>query len=233
MSLRPSTPGIPGEISRQSSHIGRSFTPDGYNPNDKKAFKDNETLLASGIRTDPIKMLRYVVRWDVDPHQPVAAPVVPQDQIGSPSAGASSASSSGIVYRTGSNYSAEGGLSPRSHNRTPSDKYGVASHAPPSNEVGVEVRMFSDGGIVNVSVTGRGHQFSAAAELSVPESQFGNYTWGALKRRLGSNWPKFTDGGHTTGVEKHFTDGESLADTGIAPSKDGKAVAFQVAFTKA
>lgn len=70
-----------------------------------------------------------------------------------------------------------------------------ASHSAPSNEIGIELRMFSDNGIVNVSVSGRGNQFSGSAELSVAEAQWGTFTWGALKRRLGSHWPKLQDGG--------------------------------------
>jgi len=218
-----------GQLKTKLSHWPK-FTPDGFNPNEKKAFKDGDTLLNSGIRTDPIKMLRYVVRWDVDPNQPAPAPTpAAQDTIAS-SASSSASNTSGIVYRTGANYSG-----PSAPSASASHVRQTSSGAPAPNlkDIGVEVRMFADGGIINITVSGKGHQFSGSAEIAVPEEHYSNYTWGALKRRLGATWPKLADGGHTTGVEKRFSDGDALIDTGIAPGKGGKAVAVQVVFSEA
>jgi len=222
-----------GELKAKLSHWPKT-TSQGYFADVKKTFTDSDTLIGSGLTTDPVKTLRYMVRWDVDPNQPppLTSNYAESSATVTPSG---SSASSGLVYRTGSNFSGSAYSSAAQHSRGPSAGAAHSSvQAPNTTEIGIEVRLFSDNGQVNINLSGRGHNVNANAELSVPEASFGSFTWGALKRRLPSSWPKTKDGGKTSGGEgKHFTDGDALADVGITPAKDGSTRAFNVAFTKA
>jgi len=84
------------------------------------------------------------------------------------------------------------------------------------DELGIEIRIFCDSGYHNVGVVGKAKEFSHRVELSYPDRDWNNLTWGQLKDRL-SKFPGTYDGGEVLSQDgkKKFTNRDTLVSQGI------------------